>query len=297
MITLKYFGDHLKDLEDAFSSFSSGDLVFETPGGSVRAHRLLLLAHLPTFSSLLCEGCDYRHEDTVVFLPDVDMEQLKVALEYLYKYNDGIKMSRLFGGLNLASVETQAENLFKSEQIQEVSGENNKQENTFREVQLMNDTIILQCMKCFNSVSDTLHHNCDSPAPKSSEETDIEFSFETVFFMNNDTLFRCIYCNVEVNAKEDALEHMKIHQEYKTEQINQPTIEKDIKENTKPFQPAGIEDRMLVGQSVDQSVGFKEIQVKSSIVNFKCNFCSYLTTVKYEEAQRKAPKSSISSSK
>ena len=278
MITLKYFGDHLKDLEDAFSSFYSGDLVFETPGGSVRAHRLLLLAHLPTFSSLMCEGCDNRHEDTVIFLPEVDMEQLRVALEDLYKYNDGIKMSRLFGGLSLGNEDTLVESLFKSEQIQDVSRENNRQETIFREVQLMNKTFILQCIKCLDAVSDTLNHSCDLPLSKPTEETDIEFNFETVSFMNNDTLFRCIYCNIEVNTKEDALEHIKTHQEYKTGHMKQTSKEREIKENTDSFQPESKEVKMFVDPLVGQSV-VKEIKVKSSVASFKCNFCSYLTTV------------------
>ena len=85
----------MRDILKTLSS-SSIDLVFLTPGGSARAHRLLLLAHLPRLHSLLTSGCG--DEDTVVVLPGVDTEELTEAIEELYKNSDAVNIDAIFRG-------------------------------------------------------------------------------------------------------------------------------------------------------------------------------------------------------
>ena len=97
MITLHYLGVHGRDILSSLSS-SSCDLVILTPGGSARAHRLLLLAHLPALHSLLTSGCGEGQEDTVVVLPGVDTEELTEAIEELYKNFDAVKIDAIFRG-------------------------------------------------------------------------------------------------------------------------------------------------------------------------------------------------------
>ena len=97
MKTLRYAGDRLQDLGNSFfnQSPTSGDLVFVTTEGSVRAHRLLLVGHLPVLMELLCEDC-CKHQERVVFLPGVRLEDLKAALEDLYLRNKTQRLKAIF---------------------------------------------------------------------------------------------------------------------------------------------------------------------------------------------------------
>ena len=107
MITLKYYGDHIKELRQLLwtsrSSSESGDVHLVSEDGTAHhAHRLLLVALLPFLAPLLASSSGGNHEEAVtIILPEVGNTVVKAALEDLYTKGDPKKMTNIFGNIFL----------------------------------------------------------------------------------------------------------------------------------------------------------------------------------------------------
>ena len=121
MITLKYYGDHVKELRQLLwtsrSSSESGDVHLVSEDGTAHhAHRLLLVALLPSLAPLLAPSCGGNREETVtIILPEVGNTVVKAALEDLYTKGDPKKMTNIFGNISAIGSVGHLEEIFKKE--------------------------------------------------------------------------------------------------------------------------------------------------------------------------------------
>ena len=121
MITLKYFGDHLKELRKLLwtsrSSSESGDVHLVSQDGTAhQAHRLLLVALLPSLAPLLAPSCGGNHEESVtIILSEVGNTVVKAALEDLYTKGDPKKMANILGNISAMGSAGHLEEIFKNE--------------------------------------------------------------------------------------------------------------------------------------------------------------------------------------
>ena len=120
MITLKYYGDHIKELRQLLwtsrSSPESGDVHLVSQDGTAHhAHRLLLVALLPSLAPLLAPSCGGNHEEVTIILPEVGNTVVKAALEDLYTKGDPKKMTNIFGNISAIGSVGHLEEIFKKE--------------------------------------------------------------------------------------------------------------------------------------------------------------------------------------
>ena len=120
MITLKYYGDQIKELRQLLwtsrSSSESGDVHLVSQDGTAHhAHRLLLVALLPSLAPLLVSSCGGNHEEVTIILPEVGNTVVKAALEDLYTKGDPKKMANIFGNISAIGSVGHLEEIFKNE--------------------------------------------------------------------------------------------------------------------------------------------------------------------------------------
>ena len=202
MITLKYFGDQIKELRQLLWTSTSylkrGDILLVSQEGTAHhAHRLLLVAFLPSLAPLLAPTCEGNHEEEVtIFLPEVGNALVKAALEELYTKGDPQKMASILVEPSLSGSFDELEQIFKKE-INDCHGEiientvSNKDD--FCEITLMNGSTVVQCQRCLQAVEEAPSHECQKTQEKTDSQSimqdlqivqDVKLHFEEIVFKN-----------------------------------------------------------------------------------------------------------------
>ena len=230
MITLKYFGDHIKELRQLLwtstSYLKSGDVLFVSQEGTTHhAHRLLLVAFLPALAPLLAPTCEGNHEEeATIFLPEVGNTLVKAALEALYTKGDPQKMASILVESSLSGSFDELEQIFKKEINdchEEIIENTASNKDDFCEITLMNGSTVVQCQRCLEAVEDARSHKCQKTQEKTDSQSlmqdlhsvrDVKLHFEEIVFKNGVILFRCLQCDSQFNKREEASIHMRSHQ-------------------------------------------------------------------------------------
>ena len=215
-----------------------GDLLLVSSDGVLHAHRLLIVAYLPSLAAILAPACDGKHELTTILLPDISLSMVKAALEDLYTREDPLKLANIFSDTSFIGSLDNLEQIFKKELNEIPEGgidqsEHNK--GNFSEVKLMNGNTVIQCQSCLAAVENVSDHVCenskilqdtpdsrnskifqDTPDPRQAlpdtQSEEIKLNFEEIVFKNDKILYRCLHCDSQFKRREDAGDHMKSHQ-------------------------------------------------------------------------------------
>ena len=194
--------------------------------GVLHAHRLLIVAYLPSLAPILAPACDGKHEETTILLPDITISMVKAALEDLYTREDPLKLANIFSNTSFIGSLDNLEQIFKKElsEIPETRIDHSEQsKKDFSEVKLMNGNTVMQCQNCLAAAENVSDHVCqnaklqDKPdshqALQDTHSEEIKLNFEVVVFKNDNILYRCLHCDFQFKRREDAGEHMKSHQD------------------------------------------------------------------------------------
>ena len=245
-----------------------GDLLLVSSDGVLHAHRLLIVAYLPSLATILAPACDGKHELTTILLPDISLSMVKAALEDLYTREDPLKLANMFSDTSFIGSLDNLEQIFKKE-LKEIPEERINQgersKNEFSEVKLMNGNTVIQCQNCLAAVDNVSDHLChikigqDDPdshqALQDSSGEEIKLNFEAIVFKNDNILYRCLHCDSQFKTREDASGHMKTHQNVLPKQGQA--------ENTRNNRSLAFTNRGTV-----KRVGLPNNE-------FKCNSCNY----------------------
>ena len=93
-------GDGLEQAENIrkfLNATASSDLTLVTKDGSLFAHRLIILANIPTFKNFLCQRCTENHENSTVIIDGWETEIVEEALKNLYSYGVSAGLECIFG--------------------------------------------------------------------------------------------------------------------------------------------------------------------------------------------------------
>ena len=271
MITLKYFGDHMRELRQmlwASSCSGSGDLLLVSSDGNVHAHRLLVVAYMPSLAHILAPACDGKHEQTTILLPEISLSKVKEALEDLYTKEDPLKLANIFSDTSFIGSLDNLEQIFKKELTEgpeerfDKTGHNPAD---FCQVTLMNGETVIQCQNCLEAVATVSDHVCPTVQEKSNPRQilqevpveEIKLNFEVVVFKNDAILYRCLHCNSQFKEKDDAGGHMKTHQNALLQQ------EKSVSTGNK--NPLNLANRGAI-----KRVGLVNNEIKCKSRNYTC---------------------------
>ena len=89
--------EQAENIRNFLNSTASSDLTLVTKDGSLFAHRLIILANIPTFKNFLCQRCTESHENSTVLIDGWETEIVEEALKNLYSYGDPAGLECIFG--------------------------------------------------------------------------------------------------------------------------------------------------------------------------------------------------------
>ena len=85
--------EHLfKIRKELYEDATFSDLTLVAEGATFHGHSHLILQQVPGLAMLVCDGCKYAHEKTVIYLPGVKQEFIEIALLEFYIKGDPTKL-------------------------------------------------------------------------------------------------------------------------------------------------------------------------------------------------------------
>ena len=110
--------EHLfKIRKELYEDATFSDLTLVADGATFHGHSHLIFQQLPGLARLVCDGCKYAHDKTVIYLPGVKQEFIEIALLEFYIKGDPTKLRSVLNVGSEASENDTTKNADKSKSM------------------------------------------------------------------------------------------------------------------------------------------------------------------------------------